>query len=265
MSTQTIHSARKTSLNNLYRQAGQYSLTAAVAGVSLLALAEPAKSEVVVTTKTIPIPISQLGVHGIGISFANNGVDDLKLILSSHQIFGANGKNLLAVNAADGMGVVGKFERLPYASALAPGAEIGPNANFVSAACGGSYFSCPDAVRLADTFWSTFGSRGAGGPWSGNPRNRYLGVRFQMDGETHYGWVRLMVNTNVPYKMSAAVTAYAYETEPNTEIFAGLTKGPNAELWLPENTENQHGPSLGMLALGAEGMPLWRREETLAS
>jgi hypothetical protein len=59
------------------------------------------------------------------------------------------------------------------------------------------------------------------------------------------------------------VTAYAYETEPNTEIFAGLTKEPSAKLQLPENIQNQSGPSLGMLALGAEGMQMWRREEAL--
>ena len=61
MSIQPNDSAGKTSSNNFNRQAALYSLAAAMAGVSLLALAEPAAGEIVVTTTTIPIPISPFG------------------------------------------------------------------------------------------------------------------------------------------------------------------------------------------------------------
>jgi hypothetical protein len=270
MSTQTPDSAKKTSSNDLDRQLGLYALAAVAAGVSMLALAQPAAGEVVVTRKTIPIPLSSLGEEGVGISFANNGVADLKLVLSSFSIFGNNGNSLKAVNATEGEGVLGgalrSIQRRRIAAALAPGARIGPSAHFVSAACGGTYFSCPSAVFLAGTHTSTFGSRNVRGPWAGNPKNGYLGVRFSIDGEPHYGWVRLTVNTAIPRGTRATITAYAYETVPNEPIVAGTAEeASSVAAPLQENDKNTIGPSLGTLALGADGLSLWRREETLTS
>lgn len=94
-------------------------------------------------------------------------------------------------------------------------------------------------------------------------------------GELHYGWIRLTLTTNPdphgPF-MSAKITGYAYETVPNKPILAGTAssaagaaKKPTAEAQVPENIHNQSGPSLGMLALGSEALPLWRREEASAS
>lgn len=261
MSARSTNSDKRTSSQQLNRQLSLYSLAAAAAGVTVLALAAPAEGEVVVTRKTIQIPLSSLGVEGVGISFANNGVDDVKLILSSFSIFGANGNALKAVNAAQGQGVLGhNVGRLSWASALAPGARIGPSANFVSApGCGGTYFSyC--GVQLAATHTSTFGSRGVGGPFAGNPKTAYLGVRFLIDGETHYGWVRLTVNTAQRRKTFAKITAYAYETEPDKPIWAGSLKESADEAPVPDKIQTQAGPSLGMLALGAQGLPLWKME-----
>jgi hypothetical protein len=266
MRARSTNSDKQTSSPHLSRQVSLYSLAAAAAGVGLLALAAPAEGEVVVTQKTIPIPLSSDGMEGVEISFANNGVDDLKLVLSNFSIFGANGNRLKAVNAADGKGVLGHGPHGDReASALTPGQEIGPSANFVSVACNGSYFSYCGAPELAATHTSTFGSRNVGGPWRGSPKNGYLGVRFLIDGETHYGWVRMTVSTEYTRRMTATITAYAYETVANQPITAGPAEGKAAEAQSPENVQNQAGPSLGMLALGADGVPLWRREEALTS
>jgi hypothetical protein len=267
MSTRPVKSAKQaSSTHSLNRRLGLYSLAAATAGVGILALAAPAEGEVVVTTKTVRIPLSSLGVDGVGISFANNGVDDVKLVLSSFSIFGNNGNSLKAVNAADGRGILGHFDFERFGSALLPGAKIGPSANFVSATCGGSYFECYNhAVNLAATHTSTFGTRNVSGPWRGSPKNGYLGVRFLINGETHYGWVRLMVSTQSTRRTMATVTAYAYETIANKPIVAGTAERPAAEVQLPENIQNQAGPSLGMLAAGADGLPVWRRDESLTA
>ncbi len=72
MSTHPTDTAERIRSNNLNRQVGLYSLAAAVAGVSMLALAEPAQAEVVVTKKAIPVPITPWPVK---ISIANNGFD----------------------------------------------------------------------------------------------------------------------------------------------------------------------------------------------
>jgi hypothetical protein len=235
------------------RQLGLYSLAAAAAGVSILALTPPAQSEVVVTTKAIQLHLSSFGEHGTGISFQNDGVEDLKLILSSFGVFGFYGIRLKAVNATEGKGVMGQI----YAYALSPGAIIGPNAHFMSAACKGTYF-CYSAPPLLAGSFSDGSGRWTRGPWTGNANTAYLGARFFIDGETHYGWVRLTVNTAIEFDMRATITAYAYETESDKAIYAGATGEPTAELQPSQQIQNQSGPSLGALALGAEGVPLWR-------
>lgn len=56
------------------------------------------------------------------------------------------------------------------------------------------------------------------GQWAfGNPSG-FLGVRFQDDGNTYYGWIELKMETN-----TTLVKAYAYESLPGTAINAGDT------------------------------------------
>ena len=65
----------------------------------------------------------------------------------------------------------------------------------------------------------------------------------------------------------ATITGYAYETIPNKPIITGKTKGtddlegsdPSASLTAPA-PDNRHQATLGVLALGAAGGPLWRRK-----
>ena len=61
------------------------------------------------------------------------------------------------------------------------------------------------------------------------------------------------------------LTGYAYETVPNKPIVTGKTKGPEdvntaepspAALLAPEPA------SLGLLAMGAPALSIWRREES---
>jgi hypothetical protein len=57
---------------------------------------------------------------------------------------------------------------------------------------------------------------------------------------------------------------YAYETIPGKAITAGATKGPedDAQPAAATTTSPTSAPAtLGMLALGAPGLSIWRREE----
>lgn len=55
-------------------------------------------------------------------------------------------------------------------------------------------------------------------------KNRYLGLRFVIKGQIHYGWARLNVGAKPhPHPI---LTGYAYETIPNKAIITGKTKMP---------------------------------------
>jgi hypothetical protein len=95
---------------------------------------------------------------------------------------------------------------------------------------------------------------------------RYLGVVFQIEGKTHYGWMRL-VNSS---QRGATLIGYAYEDIPGKSIRAGQMKdlddsqdepesaAPDAAaptFLLPVPTGGTAGSaSLGELALGAAGL-----------
>jgi hypothetical protein len=75
--------------------------------------------------------------------------------------------------------------------------------------------------------------------------NRYLGVKFSINGEIHYGWARF--NAGAGY---AQLTGYAYETIPDKPIPAGVFETPPEESGT-NSTEGATAGSLGALALGA--------------
>jgi hypothetical protein len=258
MSTSSRDSAKKASANNLNRQLGLYSLAAAAAGVSLLALAQPAAGEVVVTKKTIPIPIVPIGSkENVEISMANNGIENFVFQLYN-DTDGISDRGLNAWGESRPNGVVCGGDFYAKALALPRGAQIGPNDN----QCFSNYDVLIEATESGNS------SRYSRGYWGVKVKDHYLGVRFPIDGETHYGWIRLTVTIDLKPRgplMSAKITAYAYETVANKPILAGTTETSTAQSQLPDNIQNHAGPSLGMLAVGAEGVPLWRREEALTA
>jgi len=118
-----------------------------------------------------------------------------------------------------------------FASALGAGSRIGPNAPFCCGVMAG-----PGA------------GRGNGNRW--NVSNRYLGLKFQINGKTHYGWARLSVWVTDVVRINAALTGYAYETIPNKPIIAGKTKG--------HDVITLERAALGRLAQGSTGLAAWR-------
>ena len=101
-------------------------------------------------------------------------------------------------------------------------------------------------------------------PWD-NVRDRYLGLLFEIQGKNHFGWARLSVQfSSRQNTWRAQLTGYAYETVADRPIKAGQIQEQGdaaAGLNVPAPDPAQIA-SLGGLALGADGIALWRREES---
>lgn len=111
--------------------------------------------------------------------------------------------------------------------ALRPGARIGA----------GHYFGNHGAMFAVSDF-------GQSGSWQ-NVEHRYLGVKFILNNETHYGWIGFR---SVTFPGKAVFQGWAYETTPNKAIRAGDT-GSNEKASIPDS-----GPtSLEVLASGQMG------------
>jgi len=227
-----------------------YSLAAVAAGVSLLALAQPARGEVVITRKTILIVPNTY--PPVGIDFNHDGINDFSANLN-YSAYPLSDWDLF-VAPAQGWGAGAIVTSNKYPAALAAGAKIGPSAHFGSS-------SRVEAVHSINNTYSHHYGRILQGNWGNNPRSRYLGVRFLINGKTHYGWIRMSVITQ-PRGMSATITEYAYESVPNKRILAGATTSTTKD---KVQAQRPNVASLGLLALGAEGLAVWRRDETLPS
>ena len=145
---------------------------------------------------------------------------------------------LLQKPAAGNSGI-NVFKGYVLASALKRGSRIGP----------GRHFSDQTAAMVGID--SAYPFNYVFGQWV-NVQRRYLGLRFKIKGQTHYGWARLNVRVVLPphSAITAVLTGYAYETIPNRPILAGKTKGPDVTTVSPA--------SLGHLAAGASAIPALR-------
>ena len=98
----------------------------------------------------------------------------------------------------------------------------------------------------------------SGVPFSSGPfahlRWHFLGVRFPINGQNHYGWIGFRSVRGNQIKLFG----WAYETEPNTPILAGQGILERDASGFAEPT------SLALLAYGHVAMADWRRRKAAA-
>ena len=225
-----------------------YLAAAAAAGVGLTAAAKPAQARVVYRAASITLNFS----NEQPIDLNGDGITDVTLVnaLGNHSF-------LLWAFTPTGNGVrlAGTWEAAGFF-----GVPIGPGEDFTAGTATGT---SSGGVRLKMyqkiTGYGNESSYNAHGPWV-NVTNRYLGVKFLISGTTHYGWVRMTVSkTSHP-----VVTGYAYETTPNMSIKCGAISGPSEVGMVEDLLAPASGPAtLGVLARGADGLVVWRREEEM--
>ena len=229
-----------------------YALAASAAGVSLLAVAQSAEAEIVYTPAHRVIKNKMT----LRLDLNHDGVTDLRIRDVPTSYCGS------ACGPIESLGALlsqpdGVVHNAYGAVAMKAGMKIGPKSVFD----GGTQHMV----------WST--GNYATGSWI-NVKNRYLGVKFQIEGKIHYGWVRLSVRVRPGFKITATLTGYAYETDVNKPIVAGKTKNDESAIGTHPDSSSRStaggvasvatpGPTrraatLGMLALGARDpeMPL---------
>jgi len=235
---------------SLHRRLNSYTLAASAAGVSLLALAQPAEAKIVYTPAHVTFGG---GSHG---RFAGSYYLDLNHDGTRDFVFAWQGvssyrsiQDVLLIQPTGSNGIAGKVASFAYAFCLGSGALIGPQQPFAG--------TLMASIRAT---WS-----GGYGSWlfrkaNGNVEG-YLGLKFYVKGQGHYGWARLNVFSNWgghgPAFLTVALLGYAYETIPNKPIIAGKTHGKDVITVEPA--------SLGHLARGASAIPAWRGTNSIAT
>jgi hypothetical protein len=244
--------------DSLHDRLNTYALAAGAAGVSVLALAQPTEAKIVYTRVHRVIDYSH---RRYSLDLNHDGIKDFRISATvsgnrcglSFKLYEVPTKG----NSAEGTNDV---------RALYAGSRIGNSQGFY----GGK-------GMMARAYVGSFNGHCDGNVYLGSWRNatdRYLGLVFRIHGKIHYGWARLSVTflgfNHYLGGWRGTLTGYAYETIPGKSIIAGKTKGSADErdpeelapvsLIRPIRKPSQPA-SLGMLALGAQGLPLWRRKE----
>jgi hypothetical protein len=213
--------------------------TAAAAGAGLMA-ALPAEARIVYTPAKITIPVYEW----VPIDLNHDGVADFSFYNYVNR--GEYNRYTLkarAQNQANEIRGRGISSGLGFASALRAGFRVGTNRTYFHEAPGWLMCNWVDVNRDSYTR----------GQWM-YTKNRYLGLKFTIGGQVHYGWARLSAALqHGKFGIQVTLTGYAYETIPDKPIITGKTKGPDVVTLEPA--------TLGRLAQGASGMSAWREKK----
>jgi hypothetical protein len=241
--------------DSIHQQLNMYAVAAGAAGVSLLALAQPSEAKIVYTPSDTVIFFSYAGIP---LDLNHDHVNDFTLHHYGESSFTAmfvgsyhhGSTNLVVAKPALPFGY--------WARALRAGVSIGPAITFAKQGIAWM------GERHINGTTSQFS-----GPWDNGGKgvkNRYLGLKFVIRGKVHYGWARLTVTPTNGKFFTETLTGYAYETIPNKPIITGATTGPDDRNDVePPNPAALTAPAskpatLGLLAMGAHGLSIWRRE-----
>ena len=182
-----------------------------VAVVSVLALAQPSEAKVVYTPANVVIQ----STYNLDVN--NDGITDFTIQKVSKFTNRCDGYTYVDEGPSSGNGVVPYYDiNGEWPAALTQGTKIGSGPQFEGSLATMAFFSvnCPFVHSE--------------GPWV-DVVQHYLGLRFRVNGQTHYGWARLSVLLHCGRggcgSFVVTLTGYAYETIPGKSINAGQTSG----------------------------------------
>src|SRR5215472_4240980 len=223
-----------------------YAAGAGAAGVGLLALASPAKADIVYTPASIPIPHDGSPIE---IDFSHDGVADFSLWVWQYQDFGPFFSDLFITGRNKGNGVVEAGRQ--FAARLPAGSMIGPGDKFAS-----SQGPFGIALMALEAPYSRGKSATCSDPCAKPAMSGYLGMVFNLSGQKHYGWARLNSTCFLGSdRVNAMLIGYAYNTIPGQAILAGQTTA--------DSVATSEPGTLGLLALGSLGLGFWRRRKAV--
>jgi len=203
---------------SVHHRLNMYALAASAAGVSLLALAQPAEAKVIYTPDHKWLPLNQR----IYLDLNLDGVNDFQLFLRSVSWSTSISKGFVRgldmgrVTTHQPRNAIYSVTSQHYAcaAALPKGKKIGPNSPGFKSKLGSA---------LLFSSASRTGGRVYLGPWLNITQPAYVGLKFAIKGKVHYGWARLAHVSPYP-PPTAELTGYAYETIPNKPIATGKIK-----------------------------------------
>jgi hypothetical protein len=269
----TIPSRKTRRLSDLLdKRLGAYVLSAGAGGVCMLALASPAEADSIVYTTPNQL-LSGAGSLSFSLgsdtfTFTNSPFRRSQSVINTFTltqsgslrplkiVLGSNFGSTLKVAAA------GPGARV-LATPLSSGAFVNRLGNiFTTQHFMGTYIaSMKDVVSYNGPRFS--------GPW-GNTSS-FLGLQFDLNGQTAYGWAEVGVagiagsgDGDTPPSIGVELFGVAYNSCAGADIVTGETSNnvdpSHCQVFVPlVPTPTPEPSTLGLLAVGAAGLALWRK------
>ena len=185
-----------------------YAAAASAAGVSILA-GTPAEAKVVVTqTNTAISPSVGLDLNHDGIVDFNlikfrsgRSVETISFLDVCHSAYQVQSHQCVSSTINDSFenvvrGTAAGAQALPFGALIGPGQQFG-------GAKGRVVMGVRDVIATASFYQQTWD-----GPWvagGAGVKNRYLGFKFKVGNQFHFGWARVTVTTTTNQGFSAVL------------------------------------------------------------
>lgn len=225
-----------------------YASAASAAGIGLF-IAQPAEAEIVYTAADLPIPYN---TGALGVDLNHDGIADFGFygffsnLARRHVPEGFSNSGLIALGYQAGNEIWTVESKGSECAAVLPkGAKIG-----------GAGQAFQQEVPLFDAAASYTRGRTEHCKWGAQHRGAFLGLKFVVNGQTHYGWAHITVNGR-----ASVLNGYAYETVPNKAILAGTADGPVKEAASILPKLDIQPATLSLLARGERGLAIWRKTD----
>ena len=192
---------------DLQQSLTQYATAAlGVAAITGMASAQTPSRHIIYTPANIPLDTQTSRFSLVLIDFNHDGVGDFGLVQNHFTDFFSGGLGFAAYGklAASGYGAIASHA-IPKGQIIDKAGVFKSGSQMMAYAGYGSYEG-HKATSAQGAFT--------------NIKNKYLGVRIQLTGQMHEGWIRLTLTTNKQV-ISGTVTGYAYDTVPNETGLAG--------------------------------------------
>ncbi len=232
--------------NSAEQRLKAYALAGAAVALSPIVAATPADAQIVYTPTDIVL------THGnLSVDLNNDGIVDFTLGDKLKRDRFNQGRSYIAsrfVTVSGGAGASVVEDDRGWPAPMNEGDLVSSQRKFKDA--NGKPLNMAHLHRVVCT--SSCGFQTFSGPWR-SVQDRYLGLKFEINGDIYYGWARL--TTKIDGKKLREVvklTGYAYESTPNTAIRAGRKSLDQSETTVaPENGLPPKSQSLGALARGS--------------
>ncbi len=179
--------------------------------ITLFFLTKESTSQIVYTDLEPDTTVNEF-LNGYGLDFNDDDKIDVHITLLSN--YGVWVMHLIPDSDVDNTYVLYDGEE---ASVLEEGDDISASSAWYKLGSGWG--------GLLYGYWE---SSGEYGNWTGLQEDKYLGIKFEIDGIFHYGWIKLTTHVFSYDDMEFTVQSYAYNSETNNAIAAGDTGIPSS-------------------------------------